>query len=111
MTYEQARDRYKELMRRYTDALERKTGNVEQLFDDAERAWSEVATLAPEGTPEAGAGVDAHVLLAFSHAVASGDKDEAQRLYKLMSEEDRNVVDRHDQTTPGSMKIWLTTSQ
>jgi len=106
MTYEEARERYRNLLRRYADALKLKTGGAEQLFAEAQRAWLVTASLARPGTPEAGAGAEAHSFLAFSHAVAAGDKEEARRVYHLLSEEDRSVVDEQDRDVPGSLKTW-----
>lgn len=42
----------------------------------------------------------------FAHAVGARNREEAQRIYNLMSVEQRAVADSIESLNPGFLKIW-----
>jgi tetratricopeptide (TPR) repeat protein len=100
------RDEYRRSLDAYGEALKRRDPNAPALFVQAGAIWERLCSF---GGPEAER-PEMYVVLAFFHAVAAADPEEAKRLYDLMSPECQRQTDLADaryHLSPGSMKIWL----
>lgn len=99
--YEQARDEYRRLLDEYGRALAENAATVVGLFDQARAVWNRLRLLAPADSTEANVSEEMHLVVTFSHAVGAGHAVEAQRIYKLMSDQQRQEVDAADLQKPG----------
>jgi len=105
--YEQACDDYKELLADYERAVADGRANAKEVLDRADVAWRALVAAAPPGSPEAGATLGAHRLVAMCYAIAANNDLEAARLYREMTDDERRDADAAEARDPGSVKIWL----
>lgn len=106
-SYDSASDAYRRLLDEYGRALAERDPSVATIFERAREAFERLRANAPADAAEAKVGEEMHLVIAFSHAVGAGHAEESQRVYMLMTTEDRQRVDAMERDEPGRVKIWL----
>jgi hypothetical protein len=77
------------------------------LFVQATEAWDALRLVAPADAPESQVAREAHFVVVYSIAAGAGAKAEAKRLYPMLGEDYRRVLDENEDREPGRWKIWL----
>lgn len=105
--FEAACEEYGHLLRQYERALKDRDPQATDIFNLSKTAWENVRVLAPSDGPQANANPEMYLILAYSTAVGVGHSVEAERLYGLLSDEERRTLDGLEEREPGRFKIWL----
>lgn len=101
-SYDEALARFTNVLQRYEGALEANDLEFAQrLFGEFGVAWERLRKCRSELES------DGFLVYAFSSAIGAGSAVESERIYGLMSDQQRAGVDFTEQSKPGLVKIWL----